>query len=116
MPNIRAGDYRRQVTLQSKTYTTDVNGVQVYTWTNVATVRAAIEPATGREFFEGQALHTEVTHIIRTRYRAELADPVAVAAMRVVYGTRYFNVHARIDVDEHHREIHLMCSEGLNEG
>ncbi len=78
---MRAGDLRHRVTIQQLTTTRDAEGVTTETWTNVATVWAAVEPLQGREYFQAQAVNAEVTTRVRIRYRAGI-----VPTMRILFG------------------------------
>lgn len=113
---MRASDLRHQIKLQSRGSAQDGYGAQVNTWSDSATLWAEITSLTGRELQAAQAVQAEVTHQIAVRYQVLFADPKSVAAMRVLYGSRVFNIHACLNVDERNREINLLCSEGLNEG
>ena len=114
---MRASDLRRRVTIQVRSTTKTTTGQQVIAWTPLLTsVPADIQSLTGREMIASQAVNTEVTHLICVRYHALLADPVAVAAMRVLYGTRIFEISGALNIDERNREIQLMAAEGLTQG
>lgn len=118
---MRIGDLRRRVSIQTRGTTLDSYGQQLTTWADLLTgVPAAIQALSGRELLAAQAINTEVSHIITVRYAAALADPKAVAAMRVVYVnegvTRLFNISAAMNLDERNRQIDLLCAEGLNNG
>ena len=118
---MRAGDLRRRVLIQIHSTTQDTFGQQVTTWTDWLTnVPADIQPLSGRELIAAQAVNAEVTHMIVIRYHPQMADPIKVAAMRVIYVnagvTRYFNVASSINEDEKNRTINLMATEGLNRG
>lgn len=103
---MRAGDLRHRVTIQQKTVTSDPEGVAVETWTEVATVWAAVEPLRGREYIQAAAVTPEVTTRIRMRYRLGVKP-----AMRVVHGGRVYDVLSVIDVGGLRRELELMCRE-----
>jgi SPP1 family predicted phage head-tail adaptor len=118
---MRAGDLRRRVIVQKRTTTQDTFGQQATTWSDVLTgVPADIQPLSGRELVVAQAVNAAVTHQITMRWHPLLADPVAVAAMRVKYVTpqvtRYFNVAASLNVDERNKTIELSAIEGENPG
>lgn len=118
---MRAGDLRRRIALQTRDSTQDDYGMQVLEWTDyMSNVPADIQSLSGRELVAAKAVYTEVTHIIVVRYMVMLADPLKVAAMRVVYGngsvTRYFNIGVVVNVDERNKEIHLYAAEGLKNG
>lgn len=69
-----------------------------------------------REQFAAQAVQSEISHRITVRYRPELANPTSVAAMRVVYGTRVFNIIGALNIDERHAIVEISATEGLNDG
>lgn len=103
---MQAGKLRHRVTIQQKTTTQDPEGMTTETWTNVATVWAAVEPLKGREYFQAQAVNAEVTTRVRIRYRAGI-----IPTMRVLFGARKFDILAVIDQEERHQELQLMCRE-----
>ena len=106
---MRAGALKDQVTVQVISETPDTFGNAGNTWwgniATVPTVWAAIEPLSGREFFEAQRAAAEVTHRIRIRYRADLT-----AKHRVTFGSRIFDVLAILEADRR-RETHLLVRE-----
>lgn len=118
---MRAGDLRRRVSIQTRSTTQDALGQPMLVWADYMTgVPAAIEALSGRELLAAQAVSTEVSHQMTLRYSTLLADPVLVAAMRVVYVnagvTRYFNINAVMNMDERNKQIDLICAEGVNLG
>lgn len=113
---IRAGILRRRLTVQQRTTAQDSSGGQLTTWSDVATVWGDIQPLTGRELVTAQAVSTEVSHQITIRWQPAFASPKSVAAMRVSYAGRLFNIHAAINEDERNRTLTLMASEGTNDG
>jgi SPP1 family predicted phage head-tail adaptor len=108
---MRAGDLRRQIKIQQRSTAQDTLGQPVLTWTDVCTTWADIQPLSGRELELAQAINAEVNHQVTIRYRTGIT-----AAMRVLYQGRIFNIQAVMDVDTRHKELQLMCSEGLNNG
>lgn len=74
-------------------------------------VRAAIMPYRGREYFQSQQVQSEATTRILIRYVSGINT-----TMRIVYGERVFNIVSVIDPEEAHRELQLMCKEGVNDG
>ena len=101
---MRAGQLRQRVTVQEKSVTRDDYGAEVITWTDLATVWAAVQPLTGREWIEGRQETAGVTTRIRMRYRSGITPE-----MRVSFGDIEFNILSVIHVKE--RELHLMCRE-----
>lgn len=100
------GHYRHRITLQARTITRSATGMEVITWTDLATVWGSVEDLRGREFFTAQKENSEVTTRIRIRYRAGLRPD-----MRAVFGSRAFDVLAVLDTTGRFREIELMCRE-----
>jgi len=111
-----AGAMNRRVAIQQRNAGQDAIGGQLETWVTIATVWAAIEPLTGRELLAAQSVQSEVTHQLVIRWQAIFANPKAIAAMRVVYGSRIFNITGALNQGERNRELLLLASEGLNQG
>lgn len=113
---MRSGDLRKRVTFQVRSTVSDAFGQQSSVWTDLFTIWAGIEGLSARELYAAQAVQSEVTHTIMVRYRPEFALPAVVAAMRVLYGARVFNISGAVNVNERNREIVISASEGLNLG
>ncbi|BAU27630.1 SPP1 family predicted phage head-tail adaptor [Aneurinibacillus soli] len=105
------GRLRHRVMLQSRTTIRNEEGFEDESWTDVATVWAAVEPLRGREYFAAAAVNAENTVRIRMRYRLGITPD-----MRLLYGMRIFEIQSMIDPDERHRELHLMCKEVASHG
>lgn len=104
---MRAGELRHRITIQEFVEQVDEYGTPIGSgWQDVATVWAAVEPIQGREYILLQNTQSELTTRVRIRYR-----PGIKPAMRVVYGTRIFDIQAVIDFEERHVELQLMCKE-----
>jgi SPP1 family predicted phage head-tail adaptor len=113
---MRAGDLRHRVTFQSRSMAADTYGGQSPVWTDVASVWADISPLSGRELLAAQQINVEISHTIAIRFQQQFAGPKAVAAMRILYDNRIFNIHSSIDPDERRKSIQISASEGLNNG
>ena len=113
---LRAGELRRRVTLQQRSASVDAVGGQSIIWNDVATVWGSIEPSGGRELMTAQKMSIDNPATITIRWQSPFADPKAVAAMRVLYGSRIFNIHSAVNQDERNRVLVLLASEGLNDG
>ena len=101
-----AGALRHRVTLQSATETATKHGARLETWAAVATVWAEVSPLQGREFMEGRREESELDSRIRIRYRAGV-----VPGMRIVWGSRIYDIMAVIETGAQRRELVLMCRE-----
>lgn len=104
--NIGALDHR--VKLQTASRVTDSAGGWTVTWADTATVWASVEPVSGREPFVAQQLQGHVTHKVLIRYRSGITHD-----MRVLFGTRKFDVQAVINDKERNETLMLYCQEAL---
>jgi SPP1 family predicted phage head-tail adaptor len=102
------GELNRRVKLQTAARTSDGAGGVTVTWSDTATVWAAIEPVSGREPFVAQQLQGHVTHKVLIRYRSGITH-----GMRVLLGTRAFDVQAVINSKESNESLTLYCQEVL---
>lgn len=110
---MRAGRLRHRGTIQhlvtgSPQYS--ASGERNDEWTTLAEVWMSIEPLNGRELFAAQEHASNVTVRIRIRYRDDVN-----ATMRVLHESKYYEVEAVLDHELRHREMELLCSEGLVE-
>lgn len=103
---------RHPIQLQARSTTQDAFGQELVSWTTTATCWAQIEPALGGESVAGGAVVSTVTHQITVRYRPSGIAP----RMRVLYGSRIFEIASVIDVDERHEWMQLACVEGQSQG
>jgi SPP1 family predicted phage head-tail adaptor len=113
---MQAGHLNKTIVLQRRDMQRDSHGAQVPTWSDVAQMRAAIMPLSGRQALVAQAFNAQLTHQILVRYTHRFADPLELPKMRIVWGTRIFNIHAAINADESNRQVTLMVFEGMNDG
>ena len=107
---IDPGKMRHRITFQTFTGSLDDYGDPLMSedanWTDAATVWAAIDPVSGREFYAAEQSQSEVTHKVRCRYRSGLTT-----AMRVRYGTRKFKIISIINWEERGESLLIMCRE-----
>lgn len=107
---IDPGKMRHRVTFQSFTGAVDSFGDPLQgddsQWENVATLWAAIDPVSGKEFYAAQQSQSEVSHKVRCRFRSGLTT-----AMRIKYGSRLFKILSVIDWEERHESLLIMCKE-----
>ena len=100
LAGLKAADLHHRVTFQQNTLAQNAIGEAVNTWVDFLTVWAALEPLTGKRFWEAKAAQAEVDGLIHTRYY-----PGITAAMRVKFGDRIFKIQAVINNDERDREL-----------
>lgn len=103
---MEAGKLRHRITIQSATQTTNGFGEVTKTWATFATVWAAVEPLTGREYMQARQAEASVTTKIRIRERSGVTE-----RMRVSWGAHVFDIDAVLADPTNAREMVLMCSE-----
>lgn len=110
--SLAAGRLRHRVAIQRRVLAQDTSGNTTHTWANIATVWAAIEPLSTREFIAAQSVQSEVTARIVIRYRANID-----ASMRIVHKDKIYNIHGILaDKDSGLEYLTLPVSEGVNDG
>lgn len=112
---IQAGKLRQRVTLQRLTDTTNDYNEVVSDWSTLGSVRASIEPLTGREYMAGSGEESEVTARVRMR-----ATPVTCGLTpndRLISGCDIvYDIVSVIDPWEYGREVQLMCRRAGKQG
>lgn len=107
---LEAGKLDKHVVIQANVRTDDGGGGVTINYVDTGTAWAAIEPGSGREFFEAKQTNPELSHIVRMRYRAAVTPK-----HRLIYvsnGTqRAFAIHSVSDPLERHEQLVLLCSE-----
>lgn len=103
---MRAGELNRRITLQIKTITYDTVNEPIETWTDYATVWAAVITTGGREFYAAQKLNAETSTVFKVRY-----NPVINTYMRIRWGNRKFEIIGVNDVDARHEELQISAKE-----
>jgi len=68
---------------------------------------AAVEPISGREFWESQHTTSQVTHRVTMRWRPEKITP----RHQIKYDGRTFEISSVLDVGERHRFVQALCME-----
>ena len=103
---MRAGRLRHRVTLQSKSESLDGFGEPARTWSNDATVYAAIEPLSGRERLTADQVRADVSHRILIRHRDNVSP-----ANRITHSSRTFEIISVSNFDERDIRLELLCTE-----
>jgi SPP1 family predicted phage head-tail adaptor len=113
---MRAGELRNKITIQQQTQSLATSGQPTDTWTDFATVWAAINPVGGGETWRAQQSNPLLTHEIKIRWMRGLTPK-----MRVKYidakdsnRVRYFGIDAIRNMEERNVEIRLMCIEDVD--
>jgi len=103
---MEAGKLRHKVTIQRPVK--DPGWHESMQWLDVATVWARIEPARGQEYTELRHANAEETGKITIRYRPDIKPE-----MRIVWGSRNYNILAILDPDEQRRLLQIMVKEQI---
>ena len=103
---MQAGRLRKRIVIQTNTATQDAAGQPIASWANTTTRWMAIEPLSGRELLQAQALAATATHRVRMRYYSGLT-----VRHRLKYGTRYLEINAIRNIDERNAEHECLCTE-----
>ena len=103
---MEAGKLRHKVTIQRPME--GDNWDTMKRWLDVASVWALVEPARGREYIELRHANAEETGRITIRYRPDVKP-----AMRIVWGSRVYNIFSILDPDEQHRRLQIMVKEQI---
>lgn len=102
------GDYRQRLYVQQENPVADTGGGNVMGWTTINTVWAMIEPISGSEYVQAGKPAGTVTHRIRMRY-----DSTITPAMRLVMGTRIFNIRYILNIEERNKRLEILAEEGV---
>ena len=103
---MKAGDLRARITLQKPVHTRNSFNEDVTTYSDVATVWAAIEWGSGRRYTQASQLDSEVQGIIRIRYRSDIQP-----FWRIKYGARCITILSISNIYEKDQELQISCKE-----
>lgn len=99
---------RLRVTIEQQQLVGDTGGGYTRSWQSFASIWAHIAPVRGQERLSGLQLAGSITHRITLRYLSGVTP-----AMRLVYGSRLFNIRAVMNPDERKEYLVLLCEEGV---
>jgi len=106
---MRTSLLKHRVTFEKNDSTTNDYGEPTTNWVGITPDEwVQIIPLTGNERYQSEKLNAEVNHKIRMRFRAGIDT-----TLRIVYGTRVFNIDAVLNVHELNKELQIMATERL---
>ena len=108
---MQIGTLRHLIDIQAYTANRDSFGSEEPEWVHVATVWARITPVSGKEYFASAQVHAEISTKIAIRYVSGITPN-----MRVVFGTRIFEIISVLQVEERNIELELLCKERVPHG
>jgi SPP1 family predicted phage head-tail adaptor len=103
------GKFLHKVTFQDFTAASDGAGGLTQTWADTHIAYANIEPLRGNEGLEAEQLVGKKMFKFTTRYASEVAS--IDNQTRIKFGTRYFNVHTIINLNEENEFLEIMAWE-----
>jgi SPP1 family predicted phage head-tail adaptor len=103
---------RHRLTLQQEVLTPDGAGGYARTWSNIADLWAEIIPFSGnmnrsQETTVAAQLQSEISHRILLRYQSGVT-----AGMRLLFGSRAFNIISIANREEAGEVLELLATEG----
>jgi len=123
---IEAGKLRHRIRIESLDYLLDsqgdadqdpVTGEIKQHWVEIATVWAAIEPLSAREFIRSKALQSEITARITIRYRDGMDASMRIIHVRKGRPDVVYNPHGFLpDLDSGLEYMTIPVSTGLSSG
>lgn len=104
------GPMRHKVVIEKlpDTDTQATSGEVSSSFEELSTVHAAIRPMSGKEKERAQHLDAKVTHKITLRFLDDVTPK-----MRILFGTRVFNIIDTLNIDERGRYLELTCQEDV---
>lgn len=111
---MEAGRLRHRIDIEVPTQVQDATtGEITLTWgTHLASVPAAVEPLSVREYISAQQVQSEIVARITIRYRSGLN-----ATMRIKHGSKIYSpVGFLPDNNSGLEYLTIACSEGVSEG
>ncbi|MCR9240347.1 MAG: phage head closure protein [Rhodobiaceae bacterium] len=100
-------DLRHRLVLEERISIPDGGGGAGESWTEVATLWAAMHQKSGREREAADRLGAHATTDFTIRYRSGVTTD-----MRFRLGARHFNIRSVLDVDGRRRWLRCTCAEG----
>lgn len=102
------GTYRQRLVVQQEHPVADTGGGNVMGWTTLKTVWAYVEPMRGQEKLLSGASTGTVTYRITMRY-----DSAITSAMRLLLGSRVFNIRSVLNEKERNHTLIIFAEEGV---
>ena len=103
-----ASQLRHRITIEVKTESIGSTGEPLETWATFKTVRAAIIPALGREFYQAYQEQSENMVKFKLRYSSDLSG-LNASDHRITYNSQTYDIHSVINVNTRNEEILIMC-------
>jgi len=102
---MRAGNLKYKIVIQTYNEPQDGFGEVIKEWVEFKTAYASITPLSAKEFYKA-GVHAVATHKVEIRYLKGVNPK-----MRIVYGTRVFNITSVLNIREADKTLQLICTE-----
>lgn len=106
MKSVFLSDMRHQLALERPERTCLPGGGVSESWVKIGDIWASIKPLAMREVFKHHQVDSQITHRITIRYRNDVRPE-----MRLVKGTRIFEIISVLNEKERNRWLLLECHE-----
>ncbi|MGQ8880763.1 phage head closure protein [Delftia sp. NA_296.1] len=123
---LESGKLRHRIRIEAYAEQRDSNGEVIQNqetgevlmaWQELATVWAAVEPLSAREFIQSSATQSQVTARITIRQRDDLLPSMRLVHVRSARPEVFYNPHAFLEDKESGLEyMTIPCSRGVGEG
>ena len=107
MTPLDPGTLNRRIAIEAPGTQQDAYGQPQQTWTQILNCYASINAASSKEVYAAAGFVQQLSHVIRIRF---VTTPIN-NGMRVLYGSRSFDVQAAVDPDESRVVLVLYCLE-----
>ena len=104
----RGGEFKHLVSIETPTNSTDGGGGYTESWAQTYTAWCKIIPVKVEQDLRADESGEQITHRIQTWWQSGVTNK-----MRVVYGSRTFNIVGVRNIDEENREMELLVVEGV---
>ena len=102
------GELNRQLVLEQLQMSDDGVGGSDATWITIATLWAKLRPHLGNEIVTGEAVTSQITHLVTIRYRSDIKP-----SMRFRDGNRVFDILSLVDPKEAGTWLVCRCAEKI---
>ena len=104
---MRAGRLNQRITFQRQTESLSPYREDVGAWSDVVTVSAAVEPLSGKEFFQAMQVQSDVNLRITCRYSSDVSG--ITTKDRISHGSNTYDIAAIVNVGSRNKELQFMC-------
>ena len=103
---MNADELDHRISIEENQPTQNADGTRIENWVTLATIWAAYEAKSGKEFFSALKVNSEVNAVFRLRYRPGITNK-----MRITLRGRKFDILFINDSKKYMGELILACRE-----